>query len=68
MYYFFAVQNFHVGGGLELSPSSFNVAHVPPLEEHDQQMGVEQSTPLDSQSSLHSSSLVSNCERDVNVE
>jgi hypothetical protein len=38
---FFAAQNFHIGGGSELSPSSFSMAHVPPLEEHDQQMGVE---------------------------
>jgi hypothetical protein len=44
------------------------VAHVPPLEEHDQQMGVEQSTPLDSKSLLHPSSLASNCEKYVNLE
>jgi len=68
MYYFFVIQNFHVGGGLELSPSSFSVAHVPPLEEHDQQMGVEQSTPLDSKSSPNPSSLASNCEKEVNLK
>ncbi len=44
------------------------MAHVPPLEDHDQQMGVEQSTPLDSQSLCHLSSLAWNCEKDVNLE
>jgi hypothetical protein len=44
------------------------VAHVPPLEEHGQQMGVEQSTPLDSRSSPRPNSLASNCEKDVNLE
>jgi hypothetical protein len=38
---FLAMQNFHVGGGLELSLSSSSVAHVLQLEEHGQQMGVE---------------------------
>jgi hypothetical protein len=38
---FFMLQNFHVGGGLELSPSSFGVAHLPPLKKDGQQMGVE---------------------------
>jgi hypothetical protein len=65
---FFVMQNFHVGGGSKLSPSSFSVAHVPPLEKHDQQMGVEQSTPLDWKSSPHPSSLASNSEKDVNLE
>jgi hypothetical protein len=50
---FFTVQNFQGGGSLKLSPSSLVVAHVPPLEEHGPQMGVEQSTPLDSKSSFH---------------
>jgi hypothetical protein len=44
------------------------VAHVPPLEEHDQQMGVEQSTRLDSKSSPHPSSLASNCEKYFNLK
>jgi hypothetical protein len=44
------------------------VVNVPPLEKHDQQMGVEQSTPLDSKSSPHPSSLASNCEKYVNLE
>jgi hypothetical protein len=43
------------------------VVHVPPLEEHDQQIGVEQSTPLDSKSLLHPSSLASNCEKYANI-
>ncbi len=51
-----------------MSPSLYSVAHVLPLEEHGQQMGVEQSTPLDSRSSPHAISFASNCDKDVNLE
>jgi len=60
---FFIVQNFHVEGGSELSSSSSGLAHVPPLEKYGQQMGVEQSTPLDFRSLPHPNSLASNCEK-----
>lgn len=51
-----------------MSPSAFIVPHVLPLEEHDQQMGVEQSTPLDSKSLHYPKFLASNCEKYVNLE
>jgi hypothetical protein len=41
---------------------------MPPLEEYGQQMGVEQSTPLDFRSLPHPNSLASNCEKDFNLE